>query len=1036
MHVSSRGVGRFAFLLAMLAIAAPAGAQQATGKIEGRVVDAETGQPIAGAQVIVVGTRLGNVTNEDGYYFINNVPAEVYDLRAQFLGYQTVTVVSQRVLAGQTIRVDFQLTTTALALEPIEVLGESRPLVPRDQVASKNIVNPEIVKELPVDDARQILRLQPGVVDHGLGKGFSIRGGRSGEEAVYVDGLLIRNYNEGTTNLLLNPADVAEIDVLTGGFSAEYGEAQSGIISYVSRRGAQQWTGRFAIESDEMMPKSSSVGLNRLELSLGGPLVGNLSFFGAITAQGQRSINAGKLWRDVPIYVMDGIDTTVVVKTTGGVPDSIDLREVPIPRFVRYDEGGRLPFSARDNYAADLKLDYSYGSGSRAFVSFKQSREQNRTIFGGGTTQFYNPMGYTGERTISRALILGWTHNFVQSAEQALALDVKLGLVRDETLGGVLDPEWEIDHRTPPLGFTFENFKFLVDERDFPVNEDLVEAFLRNEGRRTPFDVDRTDLRTSQEFRLNPYGVLTGFSLAGLPGQFDYALEEQLQARVTVDWQANRFHRFKFGGDYTTIDLKAAQIPYITLSFADVWVEKPKRMSLFAQDRIDLGDVVVEAGVRMDRFDPNTNFPVIAGYYDLDDPSTYKKAEPQTEISPRLGVSFPVTVNSTFRLSYGHFVQLPDLNEYYQGKNIDFFRFKNTNTNDVFGRPLALGKTVAFEFGYRQLLAPDFVLDISAYNRDKQSDVAIRKLAWEDPTSPGIINYLNTITNADFGNVRGVDVRLDRRFGRMLDVMLSYSFQDARSTGTDPYTYTRLFARVERNANQLLGLPPNPAQAMRQTEENRRHNITGFFALQLPADWDGPAWLRNTGLFGTVRFASGLPYTPLDNVGVQIAQGPPSGIFEGDLKYDEISTNTMPWIKELDLRISRGLRLGRWNAQVYLDARNVLDLENWTGVFLTTGDIVDNEAFDRLLDGHLSTLGGGTARNINLTTLKTAGPGVKDEVDLVMLRRAEQRFGDGDGMFTIEEQERAFRAAVLFHDGPQDIVAPGRRLRLGFEVTF
>jgi hypothetical protein len=395
-------------------------------------------------------------------------------------------------------------------------------------------------------------------------------------------------------------------------------------------------------------------------------------------------------------------------------------------------------------------------------------------------------------------------------------------------------------------------------------------------------------------------------------------------------------------------------------------------------------------------------------------------------------------VNSTFRLSYGHFVQLPDLNEYYRGKNTDFFRFRNTNTNDFFARPLDFGKTIAFEFGYRQLLSPGFVLDISAYNRDKVQDVTLRKLAWEDPTNPGSVTYLNTYANADFGTIRGVDVRVDRRFGEVFNAMIGYSYQDARNTGTDPLTYVNVFARLESNANALLGLPPNPAQAMRLTEENRKHNITGNFSLQFPNTHES-SLLRNFGLFGTVRVLSGLPYSPLAETGGNILVGPgaPLGVTGAVLRDDEVSTAVMPWQKHFDLKATKGLTIGGKNAQLFIDARNVLDLENRLLVFQSTGDVVDQEAYDVRLLAHRNTLGGGTAQPlIDLNTMEAAGQGVRNEVDLYLLQQAEARFGNGDKMFSAEEQARAFTAGERFLTGPQDLIGPGRRVRLGFEFSF
>ncbi len=1035
-----RGRGFGSGLVWLLALLTPviAGAQE-TGKVQGRVTDATTGQPIAGAQIAIGGTRLGNISNVEGFYFINNVPAGLQEIGAQFIGYQGVTVRQQRVLAGQTLTIDFKLQQSAVQIAALEIIGETQPLVPRDQVGSKNIVTGQTVDELPVDNVNQIIILQPGVVSGGL-KGFSIRGGRSGEEAVFVDGVLIRNFNLGTSNLQIGTNAVAEVDVLTGGFSAQFGEAQSGIVNFVTRTGGRRWNGAFSMQTDEIMPSEWSVGFNRAELSLGGPVYRNISFFGALTANGNRSADAGKIWRDIPIYVPTGVDTMVSYVPAG----TTDAREVAIPSLARYDQGGRIPFSQNDQYTLDTKLDYTYGSGSRIFLTGKLSRNQARAASlvpnATGVINLYNPSSFGGARAHSRALILGWTHNIVQSADQALAVDLKLALTHDNGLAGVLQRDWDLDNRNPFLGFAFSNMQFVVGEEEFPVDESLIERFLRNEGKLTPYDITRTDLGLAQEFRLNPYGVSSGFSDRGLGGFFAYNDEKQRQARLTIDWQINPQNRLKFGGDYTDIDVKSAAIAYQSLSFAQMWVEQPKRQSLFVQDRLDLGDMVIEGGLRYDRFDPNSKFSLTPGYYDLDDPTSFEQAPIRSTLSPRLGISFPVTVNSTFRLSYGHFSQLPDLNEYYFGKNTDFFRFRNTNSNDRFARPADIGKTIAFEFGYRQLLSPDFVLDIAAYNRDKTKDVTYRKLAWDDPSNPGSIAYLNTLTNSDFGTIRGVDVRLDRRFGRLMDVMVGYSYQDARNTGTDPLMFTRLFARIEGNANQLLGLPPNPAQAMRATEENRKHNVTGNFSLHFPANFAHPL-LRNSGLFGTFRFVSGFPFSPVTDVGQAIVTGPPSGLFAGELRDDEVSTARMPWNKTFDLKAQKGLRLMGWNTNLFVDARNVLDLENQTGVFLTNGDIGDEGVFQQIIAGHRQTLGGGVAvERIDLSTLADAGSGVRNEVDLIALRRAEARFGNGNGIFDSGEQERAFRAATLLNamatPGVAGLIGAGRRVRLGVEIAF
>jgi outer membrane receptor protein involved in Fe transport len=1030
----------------LLLFAAPASAQESTGRVQGRVTDAASGQPIAGAQVFVVGTRLGNITNEEGFYFVNNVPAGVVDIQAQFIGYQAVTVRQQRVLAGYTLTQNFQLAQSAVEIAPIEIIGETRPLVPRDQVASRQVVTGETIEQLPVDDATQIVRLQPGVVATGSKNGFSIRGGRSGEEAIYIDGILARNFNSGQSNIEVGVNSLSEVDVLTGGFSAEFGEAQSGIINYVTRTGGTRWNGSLSLSTDEIMPKDWSRGVNRGELSLGGPIGAGFSFFGALTAEGRKSQEFGGAWSDVPIYVPQGIDTVVTIAGSSG-----SLREVAIPNYVRWDQGDRIPYSNSDEYTADGKLDFSYGSGSRIFVTAKTSRSQARSTagFGGGIVDFYNPLGFAGQRFQSNAFILGWTHNFVRSAESAIGLDVKVARTTDKVNSGILDREFDLAHRDPSFGFTFDDFEFVVDENNFPVNDELLLAtLLNNTDRASPFGVGRNDLLGFQEFRLNPYAEYSTFNTGGLGGTFGYLEEKQWQLRAAVDWQVNRFNRLRFGGDHTLIDVANASIGYTSAFGAQLFLEEPTRSSFFVQDRLDVGDMVVEAGLRYDRFDPNTDYPILPGYFRTDengnpanDPitgePTFAAAPVRSAWSPRLGVSFPVTVNTTFRLSYGHFTQVPDLNEFYSRKNANFLVYRNQNSNVTFGRPLDLGKTIAFEFGFRHLISPDFVLDISAYNRDKTADVAARQIIIDDPTNPGVPQKLNIFTNADFGNIRGFDVRLDRRFGRVFDAMLGYSYQDARNTGSDPFSYINVFSRLESNANQILGTVPVPAEAMRSTQENRKHNITGNFALHFPSDYESSV-LRNFGLSGTLRLASGTPYTRLQPSGdFLLDDNDGLGTTGAILADDELNTATLPWLKIFDLQARKGVSIMGWNANLFLIANNVLDLENITGVWATSGDIREDRVFRQRVESARRILGGNVIQDaIDLSSLASAGEGITNEVDLVMVRRAEARFGNADGIYTAEEQERAILASLNLVNGPQQFIGNGRRVRVGLEINF
>jgi hypothetical protein len=193
LRLTSRAAVLVLGVFALLAFGGSAAFAQVTGKVIGTVTDSDTGQPLVGAQVVVEGTNLGNVTNEDGYYFINNVPVGLDQLTAQYLGYQTLTN-EQRILAGQTMTVDFQLSSEVVQAEGIVATIEREPLVVRDNTISKTRFTAEESQNLPVDDIESVIDLSAGIYE-GQG-GFIVRGGRGTESATYVDGALITDFND------------------------------------------------------------------------------------------------------------------------------------------------------------------------------------------------------------------------------------------------------------------------------------------------------------------------------------------------------------------------------------------------------------------------------------------------------------------------------------------------------------------------------------------------------------------------------------------------------------------------------------------------------------------------------------------------------------------------------------------------------------------------------------------------------------------------------------------------------------------------
>ncbi|MGH3926787.1 MAG: carboxypeptidase-like regulatory domain-containing protein, partial [Pseudonocardiaceae bacterium] len=273
---------------------------QTTGKVIGTVTDQDTGQPLVGAQVVVDGTNLGNVTNEDGYYFINNVPVGIERITAQYLGYQTVTQ-EERVLAGQTMTVDFALSSEVIqADQAIVAVIEREPLVARDNTISKSRFTAEMVRNMPMQNLGSVISLGAGIYQEpgvgpenmsmmGTSGGFIIRGGRGSEAATYVDGAMVTDFSTQRNVGLVSVFAVEEADVITGGFNAEFGHAQSGVINIVTREGGVMYhgivrfttDGRFGTDGYELEELAEGVvpeeekccGFNELQASIGGPII-------------------------------------------------------------------------------------------------------------------------------------------------------------------------------------------------------------------------------------------------------------------------------------------------------------------------------------------------------------------------------------------------------------------------------------------------------------------------------------------------------------------------------------------------------------------------------------------------------------------------------------------------------------------------------------------------------------------------------------------------------------------------------------------
>lgn len=214
-----------------------------TGKISGRIVDASSGEPLPGANVLIEGTNQGGATDVDGYYFIINVRPGSYTLKATMIGYQTMTKTDVGVVVDRTTTVDFQLSQTVIEGQEVTVVAE-RAIVPLDVANSQTVIQPEAIINNKFKNIHDVLASQAGIGRVLGDERAPIRGSSFSESQFLVDGMALVDEISGDPNFFKVPLTaIQEVNVITGGFNAEYGNVRSGLVNVVTKEGSDRYSG-------------------------------------------------------------------------------------------------------------------------------------------------------------------------------------------------------------------------------------------------------------------------------------------------------------------------------------------------------------------------------------------------------------------------------------------------------------------------------------------------------------------------------------------------------------------------------------------------------------------------------------------------------------------------------------------------------------------------------------------------------------------------------------------------------------------------
>ena len=212
---------------------------QTAGKISGKIIDQKDNTPLVGANVIIMQTQAGTSADEEGHFNLINVSPGKYSVRVMMIGYESLTIEDVVVSVNRTTSLDLELKQSVIEGQEV-VIYASKFSRKKDQTSTVKNISSEEIEILPVEDLGAVINMQAGVV------AGHFRGGRRDEVSYMIDGVPVNDAFGGVSAVSnLEVEAVQDLEVITGTFNAEYGNAMSGIVNAVTKDGSNEFHGSF-----------------------------------------------------------------------------------------------------------------------------------------------------------------------------------------------------------------------------------------------------------------------------------------------------------------------------------------------------------------------------------------------------------------------------------------------------------------------------------------------------------------------------------------------------------------------------------------------------------------------------------------------------------------------------------------------------------------------------------------------------------------------------------------------------------------------
>ncbi len=926
-----------------------------TGKIAGNITDATQNMALHGANIMLEGTQIGTATDANGHYTLLNIPPGTYRMSVSMMGYKKVLVQNVRVSVDLTTNISVDLEPAVLESKDVVTITAERPLVQRDRTSSQASINSEEIRNLPVQTLGDVLELQAGVVRDG--NSFHIRGGRAGEVSYWVDGIATNEVYGGGNAVTVEKSAVQEMQVVSGTFNAEYGNAMSGIVNMITKDGSSRYKGEITAYAGDYVSGRSVYGVLRNVNTSTDPQTGET----IVTEDLENPLKKLN-----PIYNLEGNLSGPVPFLKNRVTFMVNGRYFSqqgyqYGRRWYYPQGipgdsALVPLSPNTSYSGMGKLTFRLGSNIKMNYSLFMN-QWNSDHYANHTFK-YNPDGTIGGNGNGLTHILGWNHvlsskTFYEARISHVYNHYEQYVYEDpdlypsyfiKVLADSTEPEYiaEVDPLSDEGKALLEDLKTAQRGYEYVVDPENREGYVHPDSLRDPaaYSFWRAGTQMDHFYRTTAYWIgkldLTSQVTAAhqIKTGFELRLHELSMNSYTLQ------PKLKEGLDEQIVPFQP-WVPPASNIYHHQYTRKPREFSAYIQDKIELVDMIVNIGVRMDYFDPNSNVPV-----DPRDPNIYnpfkaeykyknyipppdsikgpavddynkqfteytpeerrafmqKKADTNVQISPRLGIAYPITDRGIIHFSYGHFFQIPEFQWIYN--NPDFKLYTGGGTTIIGNANLKPQRTIQYEIGLQQQLTGQLGMDLTLFYKDIRDWVGTSPLVDTDKPSVAYSVY----ENKDYANVYGLTMNVEKRFADHYAAGLSYSFQVAEGTYSNP---NDAYNAIQNEAEPRLTLIP--------LNWDQRHTVRGNVTL------GAKGWILT--LQG--KYQTGRPYTPSFTRGAQVGGSNYIGYRDNSARLPTIST--------LDILLNKRFAIDSYHFSVFLTIYNALDQSGETFVYTDTG---------------------------------------------------------------------------------------------------